>query len=92
MTRVSGKVNVAIKFMFPSLETYSKAYRDIVAFIIEEYDKLQTAVLYFRNNSFVELVDLYGLDIGTKEVIITSKSVLATEHYHARPREIYCQY
>ena len=93
MKQVSdNRVNVAMQFLFPSLETYSEAYRDIRAFILEEFENLQTAVLYFRNKSFVDLITSYGLNIGTKEVIITPKSVLATPHYHAKPKEIYCQY
>ncbi len=90
MTRVSGpKVNAAIRFMFPNLGNNTKAYRAICEFIHEEFEKLHTVVLYFRNNSFINLITEYGLEIGKKEVIITSKSVLASEHYTIRPEVIY---
>lgn len=86
------KVETAISFLFPNLCNNTKAYQAISEFINKEFDELQATVLYYRNSSFVDLISSFGLDVGTKEVIITPKYVLATEHYHFKPHDICYQY
>lgn len=86
------KVHKAVKFLFPDLDVKTKAYEAIKEFINQEFEKLQTAVLWFRNNDFVDILKPYGLKIGTKEIILTPGAVLASEHYNTRPRVIYGHY
>ena len=85
------KVRVAVNFLFPTLSTSTDAYKAIRKFIQDEFERLQTAVLYYRNKKFTELIHQFDLEIGTKEIIITPKSVRASEHYHMMPQVIYGQ-
>ena len=90
MAKISDEMYYkAIHFLFPELSKGSEAYRSIKSFIKEEFDRIQTAVLYYRNERFVELINKYGLDVGTKEVIVISNAVRATDKYSVEPHLIY---
>ena len=79
----------AINFLFPGMAEKSVEYQTLKTFIEEEFGRIQTAVLYYRNDRFVKLLNKFGLDVGAKEVIVTPKSVRATDRYWVEPHIIY---
>lgn len=83
------QLSVAINFLFPELSVNSEAHREIRKFIRKEYGELGTSVLYYRNADFIKLISSFSLSIGTKEVIVTEKTVRATEDYSIPPSVIF---
>ncbi len=83
------KISVAINYLFPTMRHTSTEYLEIANFIRHEYQRLGTAVLYFKNMEFMKLLNHSDLSIGNKEVIVTDKVVRATPHYHNYPYIIF---
>lgn len=78
----NNQLSVAINFLFPELSVHSEAHQEIRNFIRKQYEEIGACVMYYLNRDFMDLISSFSLSIGTKEVIVTEKSVRATEHYH----------
>ncbi len=83
------QVSVAIHYLFPTLKPDSSHYKKIADFIHEEYARIGTSVLYYRNKAFMDLISSLSLSIGNSEVIITDCTVRATKNYSLYPQIIF---
>lgn len=85
----NDQLSVAINFLFPGLSVHSEAHQEIRKFIREQCKEKGACVMYYLNKDFVDLISSFSLSIGTKEVIVTDKTVRATKHYHVDPSIIF---
>lgn len=83
------QISVAIHYLFPELKPSSNSYRKIAKFIYAKYARLFSCALYYRNKEFMALIEEEGLSIGSKEVIITSHAVRASENFCTPPEIIF---
>lgn len=79
------QIYVAINYLFPELHPNSHLYRKIEKLIRQEFQRIGTCVLWYRNKAFMNLLDSTNLSIDNKEVIVTRKAIKATENYHNVP-------
>lgn len=86
---VQSMIDVAMEFLFPNLSSSSSDYLEISSFIWNEYSRIGTSVLYFRNKEFMKLLENCSLSIGNKEVIVVGNSVRASHHYTIEPQIIF---